>query len=412
MEAALIGIGSIVFAAHLFQAVFERTRVPDVLPFFLIGLLIGPTSGFLTPAAFGELGEVFSTVVLTIILFEGGLNLRIKSLLQSMDVGARLTLYSFAASLVLLPAITIPLLGFSWVEGLMAGAIVGGTSSAVVVPMIAKLPLSDKSRTALFLESSLSDVLCIVVTLALADSIRAPELRPGLMLGRVMSTFLLATVIGAAGGLLWSAILEKVHDLDHSISTTPAFLLVVYGVSESLGFSGAISALAFGVILGNIKDLVSSGPLGRIASFRPVAVSEVERAVFAEIVFLMKAFFFVYIGLHIRLGDPRLLLIAVLVSVAIYIARIPVIRLAFDRTVSRDDAALAAVLAPKGLAAAVLAAVPSRFGFPNGASIESLTYGAVFMTIVITSTLVFLLRGGSALEGYRAAFKDFPDTAA
>lgn len=412
MEAALIGIGAMVFAAHLFQAVFERTRVPDVLPFFLIGLLIGPTSGFLTPEAFGQLGGVFSTVVLTIILFEGGLNLRIKSLLQSMDVGARLTLYSFAAALVLLPAITIPLLGFSWVEALMAGAIVGGTSSAVVVPMIAKLPLSDKTRTALFLESSLSDVLCIVVALALADSIRAPELRPGLMLGRVMSTFLLATVIGAAGGLLWSAILEKVHELDHSISTTPAFLLVVYGVSESLGFSGAISALAFGVVLGNIKDLAALGPLGRLASFRPVAVSDVEKAVFAEIVFLMKAFFFVYIGLHIRLGDPRLLLIAALVSVAVYIARIPVIRLALARAVPRDDAALAAVLAPKGLAAAVLAAVPARFGFPHGAAIESLTYGVVFMTIVITSALVFLLRGGSAREGYRAIFKDFPESSA
>lgn len=411
MEAVLIGIGALVFAAHLFQAVFERTRVPDVLPFFVIGLLVGPTSGIVTPEAFGQLGGVFSTVVLTIILFEGGLNLRVRDLLHSMELGARLTIYSFVAALLLLPAVTMPLLGFSWIEGLMAGAILGGTSSAVVVPMVAKLPMSEKTRTALFLESSLSDVLCIVVTLALADSIRAPELRPGLMVGRVLSTFLLATLVGAAGGLLWSAILEKVHDLEHSISTTPAFLLIVYGVSETLGFSGAISALAFGITLGNIKDLAPLGPLSRLAAFRPVAVSEVEKAVFGEIVFLMKAFFFVYIGLHIRLGDPRTFLIAALVSAAIYVARIPVIRLAFDRSSPRDDASLAAVLAPKGLAAAVLAAVPTRFGFPHGPQIEALSYGVVFTTIVITSALVFLLRGGAARAGYRAVFKDFPETA-
>lgn len=410
METVLIGLGAMVFAAHLFQAVFERTRVPDVLPFFLIGLLIGPTSGVVTPEAFGQLGGVFSAIALTIILFEGGLNLRVKSLLHSMEMGARLTLYSFAASLVILPAVTRPLLGFSWLEGLMAGAILGGTSAAVVVPMVVKLPMSDKTRTGLFLESSLSDVLCIVVTLALADSIRAPELRTGLMIGRVMSTFLLATLIGIAGGLLWSAILDKVHDLEHSISTTPAFLLIVYGVSETLGFSGAISALAFGVTLGNITDL-PLGPLSRVASFRPVAVSAVEKAVFGEIVFLIKAFFFVYVGLHIRLGDPRVILIAALVSAAIYVARIPVVRLAFDRASPRDDVALAAVLAPKGLAAAVLAAVPARYGFEHGAQLEALSYGVVFTTIVATSALVFLLRGGRAREGYRAAFKDFPETA-
>lgn len=410
METALIGLGTMVFAAHLFQALFERTRVPDVLPFFLIGLLIGPTSGFLTPAAFGELGGVFSAVVLTIILFEGGLNLRLKSLLQSMNLGAKLTLYSFGVSLALFPLATMPLLGFSWMEGLIAGAIVGGTSSAVVVPMIQMLPLSEKTRTGLFLESSLSDVLCIVFTLALVDSIRAPELRPGVMLGQVLSTFLLSALIGGAGGLLWSAILDKARGLAHSVSTTPAFLLIVYGLSETLGFSGAIAALAFGVVLGNVEDL-PLGPLSKMASFRPVAVSDVEKAVFAEIVFLMKAFFFVYVGLQIRWSDPALFLAAAFLSTALYAARVPVVRLAFDRDSPRDEVSLAAVLAPKGLAAAVLAAVPARYGFEHGAQIEALTYGVVFTTIVSTSILVFLLRKGPARAGYRALFRAFPESA-
>lgn len=412
MATALIGIGVMVFAAHLFQAVFERTRVPDVLPFFLIGLLIGPGFGVVTPEAFGQLGGLFSTVTLTIILFEGGLNLRLRDLLGSMQVGARLTLYSFVASLALLPALTMPLLGFSLIEGLLLGAILGGTSSAVVVPIIAKLPLSENCRTGLFLESSLSDVLCIVVTLALADTMLTPELRPGLMLGRVLSTFLLATLIGAAGGLLWSAILDKVHDLDNSISATPAFLLIVYGVSETLGFSGAIAALAFGVTLGNIKDIAGVGPLASIASFRPVTVSAVEKAVYGEIVFLTKAFFFVFIGLQIRLGDHALLLASCVVTAAIYALRLPVVRFSMKGLVSRDEASLAAALTPKGLAAAVLAAVPARYGFAHGPAIESLTYGVVFVSIVATSGLVYFLGQGPVRAGYRRAFADFPDSAA
>jgi potassium/hydrogen antiporter len=408
MPVALIAIGALIFGAHLFQAVFNRTRLPDVLPFVLIGVLIGPVFGWIQPEHFGSVGPVFSSVVLVVILFEGGLNLKLRDLLESMSLGTKLTFASFAATAAVVAPLGRVLLGLSWVEALMLGSILGGTSSAVVIPMAQSLPLSEKTRTALFLESSLTDVLCIVVTLALAATIGQADLAPGKMAGQIMATFLLATMLGAAGGLAWSALLERVHDLDHSISTTPAFMLLVYGFAELLGYSGAIAALAFGITLGNIRDLPLK-VLERFASFKPVTVSDFEKQVYAEVVFIAKAFFFLYIGLQIKGSGPALWGAAALAVLLVYAARVPVVRASFDAGTTREDASVAAVMAPKGLAAAVLASVPLQAGFAGGAAIESFAYAAVLCSIVLTSALVFFLRGGPVRAGYRALFAGFSD---
>ena len=49
----VFSIGLIIFAAHFFTALFERTRVPDVLPLIFIGILIGPLFGIVSPDDFG-----------------------------------------------------------------------------------------------------------------------------------------------------------------------------------------------------------------------------------------------------------------------------------------------------------------------------------------------------------------------
>lgn len=407
MPAALIAIGALIFGAHLFQAVFQRTRLPDVLPFVLIGVLIGPALGWVKTEHFGSVGPVFSSVVLVVILFEGGLNLKLRDLLETMSLGTKLTFVAFLATAAVIAPLTRGLLGLSWIEALMLGSILGGTSSAVVIPMAQALPLSERTRTALFLESSLSDVLCIVVTLALAATITQPELAPGKMVGQILATFLLAAMVGAVGGLAWSAILDRVHDLDHSISTTPAFMLLVYGFAETLGYSGAIAALAFGVTLGNIRDL-PLGLLQRFASFRPVTVSDFERQVYAEVVFIAKAFFFLYIGLQIKGSGLALWGAAALAVLLVYAARVPVIRAVFDAGTTRDDAATAAVMAPKGLAAAVLASVPLQAGFAGGATIEAFAYAAVLCSIILTSVLVFILGRGGWEAVRQRLFPAFP----
>ena len=79
----VFSVGLIIFAAHFFTALFERTRVPDVLPLIFIGILVGPLFGILAPEDFGYVGPLLSAVALTLMLFEGGSHLTLETLKSS-----------------------------------------------------------------------------------------------------------------------------------------------------------------------------------------------------------------------------------------------------------------------------------------------------------------------------------------
>src|SRR4030042_2054551 len=66
---------------------------------------------------------------------------------------------------------------------------------------------------------------------------------------------LMLIFIGFLSGFLWSILLNKFRTIQNSIFTTPAFVFVVFGIAESMGYSGYIAALAFGITLGNIELL-------------------------------------------------------------------------------------------------------------------------------------------------------------
>lgn len=392
MAAVVLFVGLLVFLAHLFSALFEKTRVPDVLPLVFLGVLIGPVLGVATPESFGKAGSVLTLISLTVILFESGLGLDFAGLRESTPQALRLTGANFLASVVAVGGVAVATGRFSVSEGVMLGAILGGTSSAVVIPMAERLPLSDRGRTALLLESTFSDVLCIVVTLALIQMLRLNELRLGLMAGQIIASFTLAGVIGVLGALFWSHVLERVRKLENSIFTTPAFVFVIFGSSELLGYSGAIAALAFGVTLGNIGGLQAHVPALKDAlALRPMRLNDMERAFFAEIVFLLKTFFFVYIGLSIRFNDLALVALGLLLVAALYVARVPVVRLSVGPQASRFDASIAFAMVPKGLAAAVLASLPAQEGLPSGAAVQDVVYAVILFSIVTTAALTFLI---------------------
>ena len=62
-------VGILVFLAHLFTGIFSRTRIPDVILLIIIGICVGPLLNLVSPSQFGEVGPVFTTITLIIILF-------------------------------------------------------------------------------------------------------------------------------------------------------------------------------------------------------------------------------------------------------------------------------------------------------------------------------------------------------
>jgi NhaP-type Na+/H+ or K+/H+ antiporter len=114
-------------------------------------------------------------------------------------------------------------------------------------------------------------------------------------------------------------------------------------------------------------------------------------------VFLLKAFFFLYMGLSLRLGEPKPALVGLGLTALVYLVRLPVVMFSLPRSTPDLDRSAVRVLAPKGLAAAALAGLPAAAGLPGGLVIQDVTYAVVLLSVLFSSLAVtWLSRRSSA----------------
>ena len=396
-------IGLLIFAAHLFTEIFSRKRIPDVLLLMVIGLVIGPLFGWVKPEDLGPVASVFTTITLVIILFESGTELNFNTLLNSIAGTMKLTTINFFVTMAIVAALAFFVKELDILTSLMLGAILGGTSSAVVIPMVAQLKISQKGGTILILESAFSDVLCIVFAWAFMQAIQSGSLNVGQVLGSIISSFILASIIGLIAAILWSYVLERVRHVKNSILTTPAFVFIVYGINEWLGFSGAIAALAFGIGMANIDSMYQSGPfLKKLFKSQPAELNDTEKQLFSEVVFLLKTFFFIYIGISIRLQHFMPILIGLIITVVLFLLRILIVRLSVHAKnkdeLPIEDKMFMSGIVPKGLAAAVLATIPLQRGIAGGELIQNIVFAVILFSIIFTSILVPVLERDNAVS--------------
>jgi len=388
MSITILAIGLMVFFAHFLSLQFRKTNIPDVLVLMLLGILLGPLLGIITPQDFGKIGSVIATIALVVILFESGTSLNLDVLGKSLKATGVLALWCFLLTTLIVTAFGFYLLDLSLLPAAMLGVTLGGTSSAVVIPMVEALRLSEKPATVLVLESALTDVLCIVGVFALLQVYTQGGVEPGRLVGGVLAALVFAAVIGVFGGIGWLLVLGKVRDFPNTISSTLAYVFIVYGVTEQLGFSGAIAALALGITLTNFEQF----GLTRIQSLSNqtiVPLNEMDLVFYRESVFLLKTYFFVYLGISIHFGAAHLALVAVAMTVLVFVMRTGLTRFIYrDVGYNLRDTALTSMMAPKGLAAAVLAGLPLQYGVAGGETIRDTTYMVVLVSIVLCALLV------------------------
>jgi NhaP-type Na+/H+ or K+/H+ antiporter len=399
-------VGALIFLAHLFAAVSSRTRIVDGVFLLSIGLLLGPVFHLVEPSDFGKVGPVFTAVALVMILFEGGLELRLDTLRKSLPGTVMLCLTSFVSSLVVV-ALGAHYVGqLDLLPSLTMGAMVGGTSPVVIIPLVRQLQLRRDASALLSLEAAVSDVFAIVVSLGLLEAQTLGRLRVGHLVTNMLLAFFVAIAFGAISGMIWSGALKKIRTLKNAIFTTPALLFIIYGFLESMGYAGAIAALAFGIVLGNAASLRI--PLIRRAlPLSPVSLNHTEKILFSEVGFLLKTFFFVYIGLSINLYDNWLLFVSLVLVGMLMLVRPLVARISISRNTTPRDASIVAVMVPRGLAAAALASLPLNYGLPDGQFMQNIAYGVILFSILLSSMFAFMVDRTPAGYLYRWMFTGF-----
>jgi len=111
----------------------------------------------------------------------------------------------------------------------------------------------------------------------------------------IMARFAVGIVLGFVAGMLWAKILSIIGKQEYTYMLTIAALILFYAGSEILGGSGALAALIFGLVLGNYEEIRKIS--GSKTDLSCVGILETVKSFQEEIAFLVRAFFFVFLGL-------------------------------------------------------------------------------------------------------------------
>ena len=384
MEIAILGLAGLFFIGHFLQWFFVKTKIPDLLILIVAGFIIGPSMlNIVTYQHVGQVGTVLATVTLIIILYEGGLHLNAVSLLRSSLPALVLSLLSFALIAGLTTLLLAPF--FPFAMALLIGLGIGSTSSAIVFPMIKPLNLKEETKTLLSLESAFTDVLAIIAFLAVLDSVLSKNYNASaLLLGFGTKPFF-SIGLGVGSALLWAFFRKLFLKLFDMPFATEAWSLLTYGCIELFDLNGPIGILAFGFTLANLNLIPSS--FSNLLNLKPV--SEKEMSLLQEISFLLKTFFFLYLGMLIQLSALNIFVLAVLLTLLIFATRYLAVRFVFSaKKFPYFDALVSMGMGPRGLACAVLATLPLQKGYQHGEFIQNLIFYIILISIVSTSLFV------------------------
>lgn len=393
---AFLVAGIIIILGFLGEEFFKRTSIPDSIFLLLFGVLLGPIFQLFAQEQLLAITPYFAVLALIIILFDGGLNMDIREAFRNSPRALVLAIVGWTLNVVVTAFICKYLLGWRLLNGLLLGSIVGGGSSIIVIALIRKLKVTEKIETVLSLESILTDVLCTVgaftainIALALVEGGEAATgaIDLGSALSSVAAAFGVGILVGLGFGVAWLVILEKIKGKPNAYMLTLAVLFLTLVVATNLGGNGALSALFFGLVIGNSRHIA------RLMKFRTtVSIDDNVRGFHSQISFLIRSFFFVFTGLLFSLSSVTSVFLGIGLSAVFLGIRFVVVKLAAVKSELNKFETLMTVMFPRGLAAAVLASIPLTSGVPGSQIFSEIAFIVILTTIIITTIGVAMIK--------------------
>jgi len=390
---ALILGGSIIVIGFLGNYLFERTGFPDMLWLIVLGLLLGPVTGLVDAGSIMSLAPYLAALALVFILFDGGMAMNIYRVFSESPRAAVLAVAGFAmnviATTLFMMYIVIP--DKPLLYSLLFGTILGGSSSIVVISLASKIKISEKCSTILSLESAITDILCIVFSLVVIEIIlKGTAVDLTTIAQSIASRFSTGAVLGVIFGFIWLSVLKRIAKASYAYMLTLAVVLLAYAFSEFLGGSGSLCSLLFGIMLGNEKEIYKILKMER----PPNTVVDVGLKRFeSEVAFLLRTFFFVYIGLIVTIGNIITVITGVILSLMLLLVRFGAVTFATTRCNELvKERPIMGVMLTRGLAAAVLATLPMQYQSesPIFAELSSLYINLAVIIILATAIIATL----------------------
>lgn len=251
----LTSFGLLLAVSVIFSRASERVGVPVVLVFLVIGILAG--SEGIGRIAFDDFPFAFrvGTVALVFILFDGGFNTSMAAIRQSIRPAGVLATLGVVLTAALLAA-AARLVGFSWPEAMVVGAIVSSTDAAAVFSVLrgSGLHLQRRLGTTLEVESGINDPMAVILTVVLTENLANPG---GLDVWRIPLDVLIQLVVGGAVGAAWGyggrRLLRNLRLPASGLypALTVGIASLAFGTATLLNGSGILAVFVAGVLLGD-----------------------------------------------------------------------------------------------------------------------------------------------------------------
>jgi len=374
----LLAAGVVIFLGVAGEAFFKKTGIPDVAFLMILGVIIGPIFGIIQPEAVLQIVPYFAALALIIIMFDGGLNLDLKQIVKTAHFSFTLAILGFILSVVIATIAVHYALDWSWLESILLGSIVGGSSSAIVFGLVRNIRISEETKNMLSFESALTDILSTIIAFILFGAILAGQFDLQVLEETLGRSIVVGLVLGLGVGIPWMYVSTKLGNTQHAYMLTLGILFVLFFFANWFGESGALTALVFGLMLGNKRHLA------RILKFKLPKI-EVDDPTHNQLTFLVRVFFFVFVGLLASLGQYEYAILGIGITIVIYFGRLIVVKITLTKRFSLLDRKVTNSMIPRGLAAAVLATFPITLGLPNAEVYPQVIFFIILSSVIITT---------------------------
>jgi len=350
-----------------------RLGIPSLLLFLAIGMLAGSDGPGGIEFDNPRLTQYIGVLALVFILFAGGLDTNWRAVRPVVWSAFSLSTLGVCVSTVLIGWFASSTLDFSFLEGLLLGAIVSATDAAAVFTILRakSIRLQGNLSPLLEFESGSNDPTAAILTVGLIELLSHPSTSTW----DLLRMFAVQVALGAGFGLLMGKAMAYLLDrfeLDFPglyPVLTLALVVFTYGVTSVLGGSGFLAVYLAGMMIGQ-KTFARKLDIMRFHD---------------GVAWLMQITMFLVLGLQVfphRLVP--LILPALLLSVFLMVIARPAsvfLSLALSRMSFREQGLMAWV-GLRGAVPIILATFPLVAGIPKADRMFHLVF-----FIVVTSLL-------------------------
>jgi cell volume regulation protein A len=252
-DAELILVAGALLAAGIAAAkVADRVRVPGLLLFVGLGMLVGSDGPGGVEFDDAELTRTLGTIGLVLILFEGGLSAGWREIRPVIGTAASLALVGTALTAAIAALAASWLFGLDTLESLIVGAAVAATDSAAIFAVLRGSRLRRRLARSLEGESGMNDPVALLLVTGFIDWIQDPGYGAEDMILNLVVKLALGTVLGIGIGFAarWGMRTVDLPTPGLYPVASVATAAVAYGLAEIAGGSGLLAVYLTALTIG------------------------------------------------------------------------------------------------------------------------------------------------------------------